>query len=322
MGNRFADAGLYLDWLETNLEMTPHINSVTKVDLVLDTLIDPINNVPDDMVNKAKALLNKYKAESWGQDVVADEPDETPTTQSPSASPSTQASSTVAPTIGVIQLPPANDPVYGVNGMMYGIIVDTSGKRKDYRLRADIPRKSAKVYGHNGIALGTWYPFQINALFWGAHGARMAGIAGTVTSGAWSIVVASTYEELDTDNGDTLYYSGSNSHNNTDPQRAAPASQGTKALHASIQSQNPVRVLRSGGAFGTRNQNSYLPSCGLRYDGLYRVVSYRQRLNRKGGLYDQFKLARLPDQTPLDEVRGSSPTTEQVFAHDRLRGKN
>ncbi|KAI0440029.1 hypothetical protein F4803DRAFT_564102 [Xylaria telfairii] len=317
MGNRFADAGLYLDWLDTNLEMTPHINSVTKVELVLDTLIDPINNVPDGMVKKAKELLAKYKADNWGQDVVADEPDETP-----APSPSTQASSTAAPTIGVIQLPPGNDPVYGMSGMMYGIIVDTSGKRKDYRLRADIPRKSAKVYGHNDIALGTWYPFQINALFWGAHGARMAGIAGTVTSGAWSIVVASTYEDLDMDNGDTLYYSGSNSHNNTDPQRAAPASQGTKALHASIATQNPVRVLRSGGAFGTRNQNVYLPSCGLRYDGLYHVVSYRQRLNRNGGLYDQFKLARLPGQTPLNELRGRSPTTEQVFALDRLRGKN
>ncbi|KAI0458530.1 hypothetical protein F5B21DRAFT_512030 [Xylaria acuta] len=317
MENRFADAGLYLDWLETNLEMTPHINSVTKIELVLETLIDPINNVPSNMANKAKALINKYKAENWGQDVVADEPDESPTAQSLPAAPST-----AEPTIGVIQLPLSNDPVYGVSGIMYGIIVDTSGKRKDYRLRADIPRKSAKVYGHNDIALGTWYPFQINAIFWGAHGARMAGIAGSVTSGAWSIVVAGTYEDLDTDNGDTLYYSGSNSHNNTDPQRAAPASQGTKALHASIETQNPVRVLRSGGAFGTRNQNPYLPSCGLRYDGLYRVVHFQQRLNRNGGLYDQFKLARLPGQTPLDELRGRSPTAEQVFAHGKLRGKN
>ncbi|KAI0185950.1 PUA-like domain-containing protein [Xylaria flabelliformis] len=316
MGTRFADADLYLDWLATNLEMTPLINSVAKVEYVLKTLVEPDNNVPDNMVTKAKALLDKYKADNWGQDNVADEPDEILTT-SP-----TQVSSTATPTIGVIQLPPANDPTYGVSGIMYGIIVDTSGKRKDYRLRADIPRKSAKVYGHNDIALGTWYPFQINALFWGAHGARMGGIAGSVTSGAWSIVVAGTYEDLDTDNGDTLYYSGSNSHNNTDPQRAAPASQGTKALHASIATQNPVRVLRSGGASGTQNQNPYLPTCGLRYDGLYRVVHYQQRVNRKGGLYDQFKLARLPGQTPLNELRRSSPTAAQVFAHDRLRGKN
>ncbi|KAI8951586.1 hypothetical protein F4801DRAFT_544454 [Xylaria longipes] len=322
MVKRFADADLYLDWLDTNLEMTPTIKSTTGVKLVLTTLIDPDSKVPENMVNKARALLNKYNADNWGRDVVADEPDESPTAESLTAASSSQAPSTAAPTIGVIQLPPANDPVYGVSGMMYGIIVDTSGKRKDYRLRADIPRKSAKVYGHNDIALGTWYPFQINALFWGAHGARMAGIAGSVTSGAWSIVVAGTYEDLDTDNGDTLYYSGSNSHNNTDPRRAAPASQGTKALHASIATRNPVRVLRSGGAFGTRNQNPYLPSCGLRYDGLYRVVHFQQRINQNGGLYDQFKLARLPDQTPLDELRGSSPTPKQVFALDRLRGKN
>ncbi|KAI1744470.1 hypothetical protein F4680DRAFT_443748 [Xylaria scruposa] len=322
MGNRFADADLYLDWLATNLEMTPLINSIAKVEFVLKTLIDPINNVPDTMVTKARALLNKYEADNWGQDNVADEPDENSTIQNPTAVPPTQVTSTATPTIGVIQLPPANDPTYGVNGIMYGIIVDTSGKRKDYRLRADIPRKSAKVYGHNDIALGTWYPFQINALFWGAHGARMGGIAGSVTSGAWSIVVAGTYEDLDTDNGDTLYYSGSNSHNNTDPQRAASASQGTRALHASITTQNPVRVLRSGGASSIQNQNPYLPMCGLRYDGLYRVVHYQQRTNQKGGLYDQFKLARLPGQTSLNELRRSSPTAEQVFAHDRLRGKN
>ncbi|KAI0487428.1 PUA-like domain-containing protein [Xylaria cf. heliscus] len=314
MANRFADAELYLDWLETSLQMTPDIEEATKTHMVLSQLIDPDNNVPGNMVNKAKALLDKYMADNWGQDIVADEADDTQSLP-------TGAASAASPTIGVVQLPPDNDPVYGVNGIMYGIIVDTSGKRKDYRIRGDIPRTSAKVYGHNNIAIGTWYPFQINALFSGAHGARMAGIAGSVTSGAWSIVVAGTYEDLDTDNGDTLYYSGSNSHNNKDPQNAAPASQGTKALHASITTQNPVRVLRSGGAFNTRNKNRFLPSCGLRYDGLYRVVHYQQRLNRNGGLYDQFKLARLPGQIALDQFRFGSPTAQQVFAHDGLRGR-
>ncbi|KAI1121649.1 PUA-like domain-containing protein [Nemania abortiva] len=310
MSKRFADACLYLDWLDTNVEMTPRINSTTKIDRVLADLIKPSNNVPEEMANKAKELLNKYEADNWGQDVVAEE-DSAP-----------QAASTEAPTIGEIQLPAANDPVFGVGGIMYGIIIDTSGKRRDYRLRVDIPRRSAKAYGDNGVALGAWFPFQINAIFWGAHGARMGGIAGSVITGAWSIVVAGTYEDLDTDGGETLYYSGSNSHENTNPRQPAPSSQGTKALHASIISQNPVRVLRSGGASNVKHQNEYLPICGLRYDGLYRVVHCRHRQNKKGGLYEQFKLERLPGQTPLGELQRTSPTTEQIIAHDRLRSRS
>ncbi|KAF2964247.1 hypothetical protein GQX73_g9327 [Xylaria multiplex] len=317
MSKRFADATLYLDWLDTNVEMVPRINTSAKIELVLTTLTDRNNNVPEDLVSKASALLVKYRAENWGQDTVPDVPDV----------PEEDAVPNAEPTIGEIQLPPANDPVFGTGGIMCGIILDTSNGRKTYRLRVDIPRKSPKVYGHNDIALGSWYAFQINALFWGAHGARMAGIAGSVTTGAWSIVVASTYEDLDTDYGNTIYYSGSNSHDNKNPRQAAPASQGTKALHASITTQNPVRVLRSGGSASNRSQNRYLPSCGLRYDGLYRVASFRQRLNKNGGLYDQFKLERLPNQTPVDELRRSSPTTEQpelgvMAKYNKLAGKH
>ncbi|KAJ2985114.1 hypothetical protein NUW58_g5710 [Xylaria curta] len=226
MENRFADAELYLDWLDTSLEMTPDIRRRSKVDVVLQRMADPTNNVPENAANKAKVLLDKYEADNWGQDLVADEDSNEPSVSPslPAASPA-QAVPTEAPTIGVIQLPPANDPIFGERGIMYGVVIDMSSGRRTYRLRADIPRKSAKVYGHNDIALGTWYPYQINALFWGAHGARMGGIAGSVTTGAYSIVVSSTYEDLDTDNGDTLFYSGSNSHDNANPERPATPSQ-------------------------------------------------------------------------------------------------
>ncbi|KAI1351266.1 hypothetical protein F5Y01DRAFT_304760 [Xylaria sp. FL0043] len=314
MRKRFADARLYLDWLDTDLEMTPAINNEAKVELVLTTLMNPVNHVLDEVAQKAEDLLSKYKAENWGRDLVADE--------NPDGGSDVQPTASAEPNIGVVQIPSPNDPVFGTAGIMYGIMVDTSGKRKDYRLRPDLPRKSYKVYGHNDIALGTWFPFQISALFYGAHGARMAGIAGSVTTGAWSIVIARTYEGLDTDNGNTLYYSGSNSHDNKNPRQAAPASQGTRALHASLKTQNPVRVLRSGGSFSDRNKNPYLPSCGLRYDGLYRVVEFRKHRNQHDGLYDQFKLERLPDQTLLSDLQRSSPTTEQVFARDRLQRQN
>ncbi|KAI2639411.1 hypothetical protein GGS21DRAFT_538135 [Xylaria nigripes] len=318
MEKRFADAALYLDWLDTTMEMTPNIKFVTKVDMVLRDLANT-ENIPAELANRARELYDRYEAENWGEDTVIDEDPETPTVGTITP---TGVSTNGGDTIGVIELPAANDPIFGQHGIMYGIIVDTSGKGKTYRLRADIPRKPTKIYGHNGLTVGAWFPFQINALFWGAHGARMGGIAGSVTTGAWSIVVASAYDDLDSDHGDTLYYSGSNSHTNENPNASAPASTGTKALHASIATRNPVRVLRSGGAGGNaRNRNPYLPSCGLRYDGLYRVTLFRQRTNQKRGLYDQFRLERLSDQTPLAVLQRTSPTMDEVIALNRLRGK-
>ncbi|KAI1434823.1 PUA-like domain-containing protein [Xylaria sp. CBS 124048] len=322
IAKRIADAELYLDWLETSLEMTPHIRFVTKLDLVLQSLMDPKHNIPAYLVNKAQNLYTRYTAENWGQDLVVDDDAETPNTTS-----IVVASAPGGATVGLVELPAPNDPIFGEGGVMYGIIVDNggNGRSRNYRLRADIPRRSAKVYGHNGIAMGTWFPLQINALFWGAHGSRMGGIAGSVTTGAWSIVVASAYDDLDSDLGDTLYYSGSNSHTNDNPLEAAPPSAGTRALHASIATGLPVRVLRSGGTGSSgrpRNHNRFLPSCGLRYDGLYQVILFRQRTNKKHGLYDQFKLVRMEGQTPLEELQRNSPTADEVRALNRLRGKS
>ncbi|KAI1359238.1 PUA-like domain-containing protein [Xylaria arbuscula] len=311
MIKRCAEAHAYLAWLDTTVEMTPRINNGAKVDMVLAELIKPENKIPSDLVQKAESLFTKYKAENWGRDVVADE-------AAIQDSDGTLIESNEKPVSSEVQLPADNDFIFGIHGIMYGIIVDKTGSNRSYRIRPDLQRKSPKVYGHNGIALGAWYPLQISALFHGAHGSRIGGIAGDVTTGAWSIVVAGTYEDLDTDNGDTLYYSGSNSHDNKNPREPASASQGTKALHASYRTQNPVRVLRSGGSYTSRNQNRHLPSCGMRYDGLYRVVGSRLRLNKKGGQYEQFKLERLPDQTPLTELERNIPTPEQVNAREKL----
>ncbi|KAI8627928.1 hypothetical protein F5Y19DRAFT_465543 [Xylariaceae sp. FL1651] len=315
---RIADGHLYLDWLDLNIDMTPKIKKESHVDKLLTMILEtPEWNLPEDMKAKAQKLLDKYQAEEWGQHAVVDEDPIDGFDGLPSAPSQTVPANEAA--VEEITVPGANDPIFGVGGIMYGIMIDTSKKRRDYRFKPGVQRKSAKTYGHNGIALGTWFPFQINALFWGAHGARMGGIAGSVQTGAYSVVVAGTYEDLDTDYGDVLYYSGSNSHDNKDPTRAAESSQGTKSLHASIATGNPVRVLRSGGSPNVRNANGFLPSCGLRYDGLYRVVLFRYRTNENGGLYEQFKLERIEGQTPLAELRQNCPTADQVRALNKLR---
>lgn len=63
----------------------------------------------------------------------------------------------------------------------------------DYRYGA-LP---AYISGHNGLAVGAWFPNQFSAKMNGAHGMHVAGISGTVSYGAYSIVVAGAYKEVD-----------------------------------------------------------------------------------------------------------------------------
>lgn len=88
---------------------------------------------------------------------------------------------------------------------------------------------------------------QLVALFNGAHGTKQARIAGNSGTGAYSIVVSGQYHDLDQDHGDVLYYSGSRSHDNEDPERPGESSRATLALKASWHSGRLVRVLRASG---------------------------------------------------------------------------
>lgn len=90
------------------------------------------------------------------------------------------------------------------------------------------------------------------------------------------------YDDLDQDHGDILFYSGSNSHENKDPNVPAPSTAGTKALKISRITRKPVRVLRSGGTYNSKKSNRFSPSCGIRYDGLYQVVDELLPKNKKG----------------------------------------
>lgn len=42
-------------------------------------------------------------------------------------------------------------------------------------------------------------------------------------------------------------------------------------------------------------RGGFSPPCGIRYDGLYTVVSMNRPINKLGGRYEQFRLVRLDD---------------------------
>lgn len=316
---------MYMRWLENDFEITPALKDKSIVAAGIQLMYaNPNYHFPEPMRERAKALYEKWEGQNWGEGEVEEESedDETATTSSekPSASPppekrrkpsttgsattsSSRRSSAVTNTMATLFPPPKDHPIFGINGIMHGLVMKRTPKRKEFVLDQRYPKKDAKVFGHNGLSVGTWFPKQHLALFNGAHGSKIGGIAGNAQTGAYSIVVSGMYDELDQDRGETLYYSGSRSHENEDPKAPFPSSNATNALKASQRNQQPVRVLRT-----SAGKSTLCPTVGIRYDGLYRVAEMREHLNTKGGKYEQFRLERLGGQPDLATIARKRPT--------------
>lgn len=306
---------VFLKKMDDYLQMTPYIRQKSAVDQALLLVLNEEQfHFPETDVDAAKALMERWESENWGaNEVVEDEAEEEdggedeseasaepPPKRRRKSSAMRNPDDSDAAVSGEALLPPIEHPIFGIKGGKRGIMYGAArkrGQRTTWVLNpALISQKcSGKAYGSNGIPVGAWFPKQIVALFNGAHGNLQGGIAGNTDTGAYSIVVSKSYEGLDEDMGNELYYSGSNSHKNTDPQRPAPSTQGTQALQASLASQKPVRVLRA-----ASKEKAYAPIVGLRYDGLYRVVSEHRPKNRSGGLYEQYRLVRIAGQPEID----------------------
>ncbi|KAI1104027.1 PUA-like domain-containing protein [Jackrogersella minutella] len=308
----YRQCRMYLQWLDS-VEMTPEIEQSTDMRYILQCVFNSNAHFPEDMKGKARELYEKGELKNWGDNAVADKEIQEPASSAEPTTDAQESANSAGPTTNAANEVPivqsdVLSPIFREGGIMHGIMVTRSATgKKTQRMDPNVPKIQSKVFGHNNIAVGAWFGNQLVALHRGAHGMRMGGISGTTSAGAYSIIVAGGYEGLDDDKGAILYYSGSNSHGNTDPTMPAPSSFGTNALKASLRTGNPVRVLRS----GPNPRSPWAPPCGIRYDGLYRVISLRESSNTKGGLYEQFILCRDPDQTPLETLRRISPTTQQ-----------
>lgn len=258
-------------------------------------------------------------------DVLEDLPLEDDETVAPAASRASRASSSSSSTAvgkAVITKPPPSHPIWGRNGIMNGLAL-TGSKGTTVCFNPDLKHQkpSASVIGHNGIPIGTWYPSQMSACWNGAHGSSQGGIAPSKEDGVYSVIVAETYKGLDEDNGTTIWYSGSGSIENKNPDQAVHTT-ANDALRKSRTLQNPVRVLRKA-PVSSRNPSAWAPSCGLRYDGLYLVTGERTGTNDNGGRYVQFRLQRMTvvnkrPQPPLEDCL-SIPSREQRAAFGRIK---
>ena len=162
---------------------------------------------------------------------------------------------------------------------------------------------SPNYNGHGNLIVGQWWPLQICAVRDGAHGDIEAGIHGLKAQGAFSIVVSGGgYANID--EGDDLHYCGTANIKNT-------PSQGTNLMLVAHQKHQPIRVIRS-----SKARSQYSPSTGLRYDGLYQIISY-EIIDVETALH-RFTLKRKSGQPPVHyEGPAARPNEAEVEAMER-----
>ncbi|KAI9705919.1 MAG: hypothetical protein M1836_005325 [Candelina mexicana] len=182
-------------------------------------------------------------------------------------------------------------------------------KRTTHKLdKSYSARVSCNYTGAGDLQNGQWWPMQICAMRDGAHGEIEAGIHGQPGGGAVSVLVSSGGYD-DKDSGDSILYCGTSGH-------ASKPSAGTNYLIEACTRKTPVRVLRSA---ALPSNNPYRPSKGLRYDGLYDIVSH-EVLDHATAMY-RFSLRRQTDQDPI-RYQGveARPTDEEIAAYTKIRG--
>lgn len=165
-----------------------------------------------------------------------------------------------------------------------------------------------KKYGViDNVPVGTLFQSRMECCYAGIHGPTVAGIHPGA-EGAYSVCLSGGYED-DVDFGTMFTYTGEGGRDlkgtKTTPKnlRTAPQSRdqtlsrGNAALVKSIETKNPVRVVR-----GYKLNNKYAPEAGYRYDGLYTVEKSWQANGLSGFRVFRFAFKRVDGQAALPQI--------------------
>ncbi|GAB3746784.1 YDG/SRA domain-containing protein [Spirosoma pomorum] len=154
-----------------------------------------------------------------------------------------------------------------------------------------------------GISEGSEFENRIMLSQYGVHKPLQAGISGSQTEGADSIVLSGGYED-DEDLGDEIIYTGHGGRSTETGVQVADQQLVSQNLALALNCQRglPVRVIR-----GCQHQSPYSPSEGYRYDGLYRVDSYWRERGRSGFLVWRFRLIKLVTINVTNRVEEAAP---------------
>ncbi|KRT83940.1 PHD finger motif containing protein, partial [Oryctes borbonicus] len=170
-----------------------------------------------------------------------------------------------------------------------------------------------------GIEVGTCWKFRFQVSEAGIHRPIVAGIHGSESTCAYSIVLSGGYED-DIDYGNEFYYTGSGGRDLSGNKRINEQScdqvltRMNKALAMNCnakfnakdgaeaenwQGGKPVRVVRN---FKLRKHSKYAPADGNRYDGVYKVVKYYPEKGKSGFIIWRYFLRRDdPAPAPWDK---------------------
>lgn len=166
-----------------------------------------------------------------------------------------------------------------------------------------------RVFGHiPGYPPGSLFALRADLYKAGVHRHVQAGIAGSQSEGAESIVLSGGYED-DEDFGDVIVYTG---YGGRDPKSGRqvsdqPFTQWNRALAYSGQNGLPVRVIR-----GHRHVSPHSPPVGYSYDGLYIVEDYWQERGASGFRVWRFRLIKMPDQITPGQTVAETPGVYSV----------
>ena len=155
-----------------------------------------------------------------------------------------------------------------------------------------------RIFGEiDGVKVGTEFASRAHLAVSGIHRPTQAGISGSTTEGADSIVVSGGYED-DEDYGDYVIYGGQAGTDTGAGHHASDAElrRGNLALVISYNKGLPVRVTRG---LGSR-QHTY------RYDGLYLVERWWTDRNKAGFKIFRFALRKIDDK-PISTPSGELP---------------
>lgn len=166
-----------------------------------------------------------------------------------------------------------------------------------------------RIFGHiPGYPEGSLFENRADLRESGVHVPIQAGISGSQTEGAESIVLSGGYED-DVDDGDVLIYTG---HGGRDPNTGQqihdqPFSRGNRALALSKQNGLPVRVIR-----GSNHDSPRSPRSGYSYDGLFAVEEFWQEVGRSGFRIWRFRLVKIPEKVTAGQEIREKPSEYSV----------
>ncbi len=162
-----------------------------------------------------------------------------------------------------------------------------------------------RIFGEiDGVLAGTEFANRAQLAASGVHRPTQAGISGSTTEGADSIVVSGGYED-DEDYGDYIIYGGQAGSDANNKQQAADAelNRGNLALVVSYNKGLPVRVTRGLGS----KHHTY------RYDGLYLVERWWVDTGKSGFTIFKFALRKIDDK-PISTPAGELPLPSRNHA--------